>query len=70
MKQKTRVTHKLGFSIGIFSMRTSGKCVKKKFSYIAFLLTALQRKEGIYMVSDCLFDSLAQKALVLDMFTD
>lgn len=51
-------------------MRTSGKCVKKKFSYIAFLLTALQRKEGIYVVSDCLFDSFAQKALVLDMFTD
>jgi len=48
-------------------MRTSGKSIKKKFSYVAFLLNALQRKEVICIVGDCFFYFFAQKALVLDV---
>lgn len=54
--------HNLGFSTGILSMRTSEKSVKKEFSYVALLLNALQRKGGIYMISDCFLDFVCTKS--------
>lgn len=73
-QNKTKdLCHNLGFSIGIFPMRTSGKSITKKNQlYVSLLLNALQRKGGLYMVNDCFFAFFffAQKVLVSDILTD